>query len=116
MALNNSLYEFNAQTISTTEYSLTNNSTTIATLATDAIISVWIDCANMVAGDEFEIVLREQATASSTQRSIVLASLVGAQPPMFVTSAFQVGHGWDVTMRRIAGTDRAFSWSIRAVT
>ena len=116
MAINNALFEQNNQSIGSTEYSLTNNSTTIATQTTDAVISIWIDCPNMAAGDEFEIFLREKVTAAGTQRQISLAVLTGPQSEPFISSPFQVGNGWDVTMQKIAGTDRNFSWSIRGVT
>lgn len=116
MAIDNALYSQNSQSIGSTEYSLTNNSTTIATQTTDAVISVWIDTANMAAGDEYEIFLREKVTSTSTQRRISLAVLTGAQPGPFISSPFQVGNGWDVTMQKVSGTDRNFSWTIRGVT
>jgi hypothetical protein len=116
MAINNALFEFNTQTIGTTLYSLTNNSTSIATQTTDAIVSVWIDTTNMAAGDEFEIFLLEKVTAAGSQRTTSLAVLVGAQPGPFISSPFQLGDGWDVAMQKVSGTDRAFSWSIRGIT
>lgn len=116
MALNNALFQQNTVTISTTEYSLTNNSTTIASQTTDAVISIWIDVNNIAAGDQYEVALREQVTSSSTQRRIVLATLTGTQSDPFISSPYQVGNGWDVTMQKLTGTDRTFSWSIRAVT
>lgn len=117
MALNNALFEeATGSTISTTEYSLTNDSTTIAAQTTDAVISVWIDCANMAAGDEYEVAVHEKVATGTTARRTVLANLVGAQPGPFSVHGLQVGNGWDVTMDKIAGTDRSFTWSIRAVT
>ena len=116
MAINNALYQQNNQSIGSTEYSLSNNSTTIASQTTDAVISVWIDCPNMAAGDEYAIFLREKVTSTSTQRKTQLSVLRGPQPGPFISSPFQVGNGWDVTMQKISGTDRNFSWSIRGVT
>jgi len=116
VALNPALYQQNGVTISTTEYSLTNNSTTIATQTTSAIVSIWIDLANMAAGDEYEVALREKVTSTSTQRRIVLGNPSGAQSEPFVSAGYQVGHGWDVTLTKKLGTDRAISWTIRAVT
>lgn len=117
MALNLALFSQSAQTVSTSEYSLSNNSTTIATNTTNALISVWIDVNNMVAGDEFELAIQEKAVSGGTQRRLVIAYLVGVQAdPLFVTAGFHVGVGWDVTLKRIAGADRAFSWSIRSIS
>lgn len=117
MALNNALFEeATGSTISTTEYSLTNDSTTIAAQTQDAVISIWIDCANMAAGDEYEIAYYEKVVTGGTARRVVLANLIGAQPDPYVLHGLQVGHGWDVTMDKIAGADRSFTWTIRAVT
>ena len=117
MALNNALYSQSAQTISTTEYSLTNNSTSIATVTTSAIISIWLEVVNLIAGDEFALVLREKPVSGGTQRSVTIASLVGVQAdPIFISAGYQVGVGWDVTLKRIAGADRAFSWTIRSIS
>jgi hypothetical protein len=117
MAINNALFEeATGSTISSTEYSLTNDSTSIAAQTTDAILSIWIDCSNMAAGDEYEIAVHEKVVTGGTARRTVLANLVGAQPDPYILSGLQVGNGWDVTMDKIAGTDRSFTWSIRAVT
>lgn len=102
-------------TIGTTKYSLTNSSTTIASRTTDAVLTVWLDLANMASGDEYQLVLREKVTSGGSQMTIVLGNPVGAQGEPFVTGPFQVMHGWDVTLQKIAGTDRSISWSIRAV-
>jgi hypothetical protein len=116
MAINNALFEFDAQTIGGTLYSLSNNSTSIATQTTDAVVSLWVDTNNMAAGDEYEIFLLEKVTAAGAQRTESLGVLNGAQPGPFISSPFQVGNGWDFAMQKISGTDRAFSWSIRGVT
>ena len=117
MSLNNALYSQSAQTISSTENSLTNNSTTVATVTTTAVISLWLEVVNMAAGDEYQLVLREKAVSGGTQRSITLANLIGVQgDPIYITAGYQVGVGWDVTLKKIAGTDRAFSWTIRSIS
>ena len=109
-------YEQTAVTVGATEYSLTNNSTTIASQTTDGIYSVWIDCANMAAGDEYEIAKYEKVTAAGTQRRIVLGNITGAQADPYEAVLGQLMHAWDVTLKKISGTDRAFTWSVRAVT
>lgn len=106
----------NTATVSTSEYSLPNNSTTPAAITTDGVYQVFIDTANMAAGDQFSISIKEKATAGGTQRLIEQWILDGAQSkPLFVSPTFIFLHGWDVTMRRLAGADREFSWSIRQV-
>lgn len=103
-------------TISTTEYSLTNDSTTIATQTTDGIYQAIIDFSNMVAGDEYTIKILEKVYAAGSQKTIWEASLSGTQPSPFVTPAIMLMHGWDITVTRTAGADRSISWSIRAVS
>ena len=99
MALNVALFTGSAVTISSTEFSLSNSSTTIAAQTTNAVISVWIDVANMAAGDEYELAIQEKAIAGGTQRRVVLANLVGAQADLlFITAPFHVGVGWDGTL------------------
>jgi hypothetical protein len=70
----------------------------------------------MAAGDEYEVALQEKVISGGTQRRSVLANLIGAQSEPFISPTFLLGEGWDFTLKKIAGSDRAFSWSIRAVT
>jgi len=35
---------------------------------------------------------------------------------VFVTPSLLLIHGWDMTLLKVAGTDRAIDWSIRAVS
>jgi len=116
MVLNLALYENSGATISTTEFSLVNASTSIAAVTTDAVVQVWIDFVNMVAGDEYEVAVQEKIYAAGSQKRRVIANLVGAQPEFFFADLGLLGNGWDVTCKRIAGADRSVSWSIRAVT
>jgi hypothetical protein len=117
MAMNEALYTGSSVTVGATEVSLTSGTTTIQAKTDKAVVSVAIDVANMAAGDEFEIAFYEKAIAGGTARRVVLANLVGAQAEgLWYLAAWQVGVGWDFSIKKIAGTDRAFSWSVRAVT
>jgi hypothetical protein len=116
MALNIALYTGSAVTVSTTAISLTAGSTSIQTKTDNVVASVWLDTANMAAGDEFEVYLYEKAISGGTQRTIIIADLIGAQADLlFITAGFHVGVGWDFGIKKIAGTDRAFSWSVRSI-
>lgn len=106
----------NTATISTTEYSLPNNSTTLTPITADGVYQVFIDFFNMASGDEYLIKVYEKVTSGGTQRVIFTASLLGIQsPPVWVAPSMIFLHGWDVTVTRIAGTNRSISWSIRQV-
>jgi hypothetical protein len=102
-------------TVGVTEFSLVSGTTTLQNITTDGIYQIWIDFANMLAGDEYEICIKEKVTAAGTQRVIYTATLEGRQGSPFVTPTLILLHGWDVTLRKITGTDRSISWSIRQV-
>lgn len=108
-------YENNA-TISTTEYSLPNNAnySSGSPKTDDGILQGYIDVSAMAAGDQYQIRIYEKTESGGTQRVAYQATLLGAQPePNFVLPALIVAEAWDVTVDKIAGTDRAFRWSIR---
>lgn len=102
-------------TISTAEYSLVNNSTSLASSTDVGVYQVFIDTTNMAAGDEYEIKIKEKVVSGGSQLPIYTAVLDGAQSSPFVTPTLVLLLGWDVTMDKISGTDRSMSWSIRKV-
>lgn len=102
-------------TIGTTEYSLVNNSTTLANSTDVGVYQVFIDLSNLASGDEYEIRIKEKVISTGTQRTIYLGVVDGAQGSPFVTPTLVLMHGWDVTLDKILGTDRSISWSIRKV-
>lgn len=110
-----SLYE-NTATISGTEYSLTANSTALAEKTDDGCFQAFIDLNAMTATETYEIKIYEKTVSGGTKRLIEVWSFTGVQSrPIFVSPAFIFMHGWDVTCKKIAGTDRSIAWSIRQV-
>lgn len=105
----------NSASIGTTEYSLTNNSTTIATQTDDGVYQVFIDTGNMAAGDQYRIRVYEKVTSGGSQREIYAAVLTGTMTDNWVSPSLILIHGWDVSIQKVAGTDRTFAWSIRKV-
>ena len=59
--------------------------------------------------------IKDKVISGGTQRVLYMATLDGKQGSPFVTASLIVYHGWDVTMTKVTGTDRSFSWSIRKV-
>lgn len=103
-------------TISTTEYSLPRNANynSASPQTTDYVAQFYVDAANMAAGDQFRFRIYEAASASGTQRLVWEATYTGAQPfPLLTFPALILLHGWDITALRLAGSDRAFTWSGR---
>lgn len=106
----------NSASISTTEYSLPNNSTTLTPITVDGVYQAFIDVANMAAGDQYELKVYEKVTSGGTQRLADTFILTGAQSkPCFVLPSLIFLHGWDITLKRLAGSDRTIGWSIRQV-
>lgn len=103
--------------ISTTEYSLPTDSTSRTAQTTDCILQTFIDFSAMAAGDEYVVKFYEKYDSAGTQRLVEQWSLSGAQArPMFTMPSMIVGEGWDVTVTKVAGTDRTIYWSLRKVT
>ena len=106
----------NSATISTVEYSLPNNSVTLATLTAAAIYQVFVDISNMVSGDSYRVTIYEAVQAAGTKRIAWTEVLNGApSAPVWVSPSLLLMNGWDVTMIRLAGADRVIGWSIRSV-
>ena len=95
-----------------TEHTL--NTTTPET--TDGIYQLFVDTANMVAGDILELRIKEKVVSAGTIRQVLLATLAGAQSdPGWASPSLILLHGWDMTLKQTAGTGRSFPWSIRKV-
>lgn len=102
--------------ISTTEYSLTLSSTSGAPAAkTEKVTAqLFLDLANMVAGDQYELKLYDKCRAGDTQRLIERWVFTGAQQGTLTPlPSLMLGEGWDFTVKRLAGSDRTIGWSIR---
>lgn len=108
----------NSQTVTGTEHSLPNDATysSSSPMTADGCYQVFLDLSAMAAGDEFELRVYEKVSASATQRVVYVKSFVGGCAlPIQVTPALMLLHGWDVTLKKISGTDRSIEWSIRKV-
>lgn len=102
-------------TIGTSEYSLPNDSTSLTARTEDGCFQAFIDFANMAAGDQYRVRIYEKVYSAGTQRVIYECILTGTQQGPLVAPSLILMHGWDVTVKKLAGTDRSISWSIRQV-
>ncbi len=109
-------FSISSALISTTEWSLTNNSSSVASNTSSGIYQLILDTANMAAGDEFEFRILEKVVSSGSQRELSNVNLMGAQAGVYTTPSLVLMNGWDMTIQKIAGTDRNFAWSIRKVS
>lgn len=104
-------------TIGTTEYSLPNDSTTLTPQTNQVMLQVFLALNAMAAGDQYQIRINEKVnTSADTQRTVYESIVTGVQPFLWVSPSLLLGTGWDVTVKKLAGTDRAIGWSLRKVT
>ena len=101
--------------ISTTEWSLTTNTSGPDVDTSDGVFQVFLDLAAMAAGDQYQIRVYEKCRSASTQRVIYEAIITGTMAPTWVSPSLILMNGWDVTLKKLAGTDRTLEWSIRKV-
>ncbi len=105
------------ETISTTEHSLTTDTAGPDVDTTAGIFQAFLDLNALAAGDEFVFKVYEKVRTGDTQRLIYAATFRDAQgTPVWVSPQLILGVGWDMTLDKVAGTDRAINWRISSVT
>jgi hypothetical protein len=103
--------------IGTSEYSLTDHTTTSVPKAkTDKVTATLVmDLNALVAGDSFRVTLYDKSRSGDTQRVVSNWYIYGAQAePIFMTPPLMIGEGWDLTIKKLGGTDRTIPSEIRA--
>lgn len=98
--------------IGTTEFSLPNNSTTLTPRTEGGIYQLWVDTTPLATGDLYRLRVYEKVTAAGAQRRVEDFHL-SPQGEVFVSPTLDLYHGWDMTLDKLAGTDRTLEWSIR---
>lgn len=86
----------------------------LATPSTSQVYCFDIDTAAMAAGDILEIRVKKTVLTGGTIRTAWRAT-VGPSPlaePIVVTPPLNCPFGCTVTIKRVAGTDRAYPWSL----
>lgn len=109
-------YELDGVTVGASELSIVSGTTSLQTITDDGVYQLFIDAGTMLKGDEFVVRVYEKVEATGgTKKVLFTATLLGLQAEIFCTPSFLLIHGWDMTIQKIAGTDRAFDASIRKV-
>lgn len=109
-------YELDGVTVGASELSIVSGTTSLQAVTDDGVYQLWIDAGTMAKADEFRIKLYEKVEGTGgTKKVFAQWSLQGVQTEIFVTPTFVLINGWDMTIQKIAGTDRAFDASIRKV-
>lgn len=110
-------YELDGVTVGATELSIVSGTTALQTVTDDGVYQLWIDDgANMTKTEEYKIRIYEKVEATGGAKKVVFqATLKGVQSEIWVSPMLILINGWDMTIQKIAGTDRAFDASIRKV-
>lgn len=105
-----------SETVGATEWSLTTDTSGPDTDTTDGVFQCFLELNALAAGDIFEFRVYEKVQSGSTQRLVYSAAFAGAQSaPVWVSPSLVLLHGWDMTLIKISGTDRAINASVRKV-
>ncbi len=102
-----------AVTISSSEISILSGTTSLSPSTSAGAYQLIIDASTMAKADEFRVRIYEKCLSGGTQRVLAQWTMLGAQSELFVTPTFMLLQGWDMTIIKIAGTDRAFTASVR---
>lgn len=104
------------EAIGTDEWSMTTDTTNIATDTTVGMYQAVLDLNALAAGDVFDFYIYEKARSADTQRLMFYARFANAQAtPNWISPAMILGNGWDMTLKKISGTDRTITWRISKV-
>jgi hypothetical protein len=104
------------ESVGTTEHSMTTDTSGPDADTTTGVFQPFIDLSNLAAGDTVRFAVHEKCRTGDTQRKIYSAEFSGAQAtPLWAGPSLLLGVGWDMTLKKIAGTDRTISWRISQV-
>ncbi len=102
-------------TISTTEYFMVADGTAASYQTEDADVEFWWDVNAVAAGDEFLFQVYDKVNAG-TARARWYQRVTGAYPLLVSSPRMTLCEGWEASVTKVTGTDRAIAWSIRKFT
>ena len=106
----------NSATVGTSELSMPANTTVgVPTSQSDTCqVQLWARIVGMAAGDEFLIQLYEK-TWSGGGQALIDSWRLAYPVDKIVQSGLILHNAWDITIKKISGTDRVVEWSLRKV-
>lgn len=109
-------YELDGVTVGASELSIVSGTTSLQTITDDGVYQLWVDAGNMAKADEFVIRGYEKVEGTGgTKKVFFTATLTNVQSEIWCSPTFVLINGWDFTIQKVAGTDRAFDASIRKI-
>lgn len=115
MPLNLTYKSGNNVTITNTETSLAvdGGSTTLQTVTDKGFYTFILRSTAVTKGDEFTWRVYEKASTGATKVKLCDGTISDALPSQMMIPQLVLGIGWDITLQRTGGSNRAFYWSIR---
>lgn len=105
------------QTVSTTEWSMTTDSSGPDVDTTDGIFTANIDLNAMAAADVYLFQVYEKCRTGDSQKLVDSKVFQGVQStPVWTYKSPPLGVGWDMTLLKLAGADCAINWRIDSET
>ena len=106
------VYEFDSVTVGTTELSLVSGNTTLQSVDGFAHRDLFLVGTGLTASDLFEV--RIYGAPTNTHAKVQNNAAIPVQGPdgKLVLPFIRAAYKFDVTIKKVSGTDRAFSWSI----
>lgn len=108
----------NSAIISTAEYSLPNNSVTLTPQTDIVVLNPMLYLGNMIALDQYEFKYYDKVYSAAAPQALIWTRVyfgVQAEPNIPLPSMV-VGYGWDLTCKKLAGTDRLIGWRLGKVS
>lgn len=116
----NSAFTGSAITVGGTEMSLAINSgsTTLQNINTPSVVSLKLDKSALQIGDIYELRIYCAAISGGTKGVLAYYTLYngGTDDAIFSIPPDHLRNKWDITLKKQAGTDRAFDWEVSTVT
>ena len=103
-------------TVGTSEHYLISDSTTMTPQTTDQIVLGYLDVSALAAGDQFQVTVYEKANGGTATAVDPPSILAGEQSTLFEIKARLLGSGYDIGVKKLAGTDRSIGWTLFLIT
>lgn len=103
-------------TITSTEFFIASDSTSATYQTADVVMQLFLDLTNVAGGDTFVLRWYEKIDGTNA-RVFSSTTFSGAQTPVGYSSlSYVLGEGWEISLQKTGGTDRAIPWSLRTLS
>jgi hypothetical protein len=107
-------HQVGSATVSTTEFSLVNGSTTSADLTSTGIWSLYLDGTNLDDATIFQVKFKDRFTTGGPQVTFWAPTWGNAQgdAPGWALPSVAAGNGMDITMTLVTGSATVVAWQL----